>query len=228
MRTMGKRAMWAAVLGLSVLGPPLAYTYTLLNPARHWTVVPVQVCVSGAGHVSIADADRGVTATIQALNGNYPLLAGTGWNLTSVGPVVNAMPCSNRWALGDGIPTIAFDEKIKGTCGGSCLAATFTGFYHCDPPFPDSHCVIDDSDVETRRNKSDRYGGPYYSRAEPCTRGKEWSIEAIMVHEVGHQLGIGHSNVVGSTMYPSLSSCNAASAIISTDDVDALDALYPP
>ncbi len=226
----GRRTILTVGLGVVILGPTVAYTYTLLQPTRHWPSIPVQVCVTSPGHVSItqADPDGGVTATIQALNGNHPQLAGTGWNGTTAGTVVNAMSCGNRWTLGDGIPTIAFTEKIKGSCAGSCLAATFTGFYSCTSPLPDSHCVIQDADIETRANRADKSGGPYYSLYEPCTNGKEWNIEAIMVHEVGHVLGIGHSAVVGSTMYPSITSCNAAPAVISSDDAAALNALYPP
>ena len=227
--TKTKQVVLATAIASAVLLPALVYSYTLLQPARHWASVPVQICVKSPGHVSITanDPDGGVTATTQALNGIHPLLAGTGWNVVpAVGTVVNAGSCSTSWKLGDGIPTIAFDEKIKGTCSGSCLAATFTGFYHCDAPFPDGHCVIDDADVETRKNKADSFGGPYYSLYESCTRGREWNIEAIMVHEVGHVLGLGHSNVVGATMYPSVSSCNSAPATIEADDASGLDVLY--
>jgi len=220
------------LVGLTVITgliPSVAYTYTLLSPARHWTSVPVPICVVGPGHVSITsgDPDGGITATIEAINGTHTLLAGTGWNLTPVGTVATAQTCGTPWQLGDGIPTIAFNEMIPGTCTGSCLAATFTGFYHCNPAFADGHCVIDDSDVETRSNKATRAGGPYYSLYETsCRSGKEWNLEAIMVHEVGHQLGLGHTNVAGATMYPSVSSCNPAPATIEGDDRAALDALY--
>ena len=47
-----------------------------------------------------------------------------------------------------------------------------------------------------------------------------------MVHEVGHLLGIGHTNVSGATMYPSVSSCNNGPATIAADDRAALNALY--
>lgn len=221
-----------AVLAVLLLAPLAAQTYTLLQPTRHWRSIPVGVCVKSPGHVSIAanDADQGVTATIQALNGTHPSLAGgSGWNtVPSVGTVVNASACSTPWQLGDGVPTIAFSEMIAGTCSGSCLAATFIGYYHCnDPLHPDGHCLIDDADVETRRNKKDKNGGPYYSLYESgCASGREWNIEGIMVHEVGHVLGLGHSNVPGATMYPSVSSCQSAPATIEADDISGLDALY--
>ena len=224
-----KRSRILVGFGLMLLVPTAAYTYTLLSPKRHWASIPVTVCVEGPGHVSITanDLDRGVTATIQALNGTHPNLPGTGWNVTSVGTLVNAImvdtaratgPCNKSWALNDGQSTIVFTDRVKGACAGSCLAVTFTSYYNCpDPALPDGHCVIDDADVQTRRNSADKYGGPYYSLYESCTSGREWNIEAIMVHEVGHVLGIGHSGVSGSTMYPSVSSCNSGPATISAD-----------
>lgn len=232
MRASGKRLRVFGVLLAAALAPTAAWTYTLLSPARHWALTPVQVCVNGPGHVSITadDPAGGVTATVQALNNTHPLLAGTGWNADpSVGTVVNAVTtCTTPWQLGDGIPTIAFTETIPGTCAGSCLAATFVGFYSCPAGFDggDGHCRINDADVETRSNRTDRWGGPFYSLYEPCRTRKEWNIEAVMVHEVGHVLGIGHSSVVGSTMYPSVSSCNADPATLALDDQTALDILY--
>lgn len=223
------RSRWMLMaLGAAVVAPAIGFTYALLDPPRHWNQVPVHICVIGPGHKSVTanDPDGGLTATIQALNGTHPLLAGTGWNATAAGQIVSAEQCASGWSLGDGVPTIALDEKLSGTCAGSCLAATFIGYYQCDQPFPDGHCEIFDADVETRRNKADRWGGPYYSLYEPCRQGKEWNLEAIMVHEAGHQLGLGHSDVVGATMYPSVGSCNADPATIAGDDAAGLDQLY--
>ncbi|MDP2606508.1 MAG: matrixin family metalloprotease [Deltaproteobacteria bacterium] len=221
---------WIIIAIVLLLMPAAASTYVLLSPKRHWASDPV-ICVKSPGHTSIADSDKGITATINALNGSG------GWNDTSVGLVLNAVsttannsPCSNQWQLGDGQPTIAFDEVIKGACSGTCLAATFISFYDCDPVV-NGFCEILDADVLTRKNRADKSGGPYYSLSESgspqqCTPGKEWNIEAIMVHEVGHVLGIGHTNVSGATMYPSVSSCNPNGTTIEQDDKDALNALY--
>jgi hypothetical protein len=128
--------------------------------------------------------------------------------------------------LGDGVPTIAFDEMISGACGGSCLAATVVSYYDCYNSLPDGACKILDADVMTRQNWADKYGGPYYSLYEKCTGGREWDIEAILTHEAGHILGLGHSTVAGATMYPSISSCKSEGATIEADDKAGLDALY--
>ena len=47
-----------------------------------------------------------------------------------------------------------------------------------------------------------------------------------MAHEVGHVIGIGHSNVSGATMYPSVSACNTGNRTLASDDFAARDNLY--
>ena len=219
---------WITTAIALLLMPASAYTYTLLSPKRHWSAAPV-ICVKKPGHVSITDADGGVTKTIDALNNNQG-----GWNGAGLGRVLTAVStddsrCQNQWQLGDGQPTIAFDEVVKGACAGSCLAVTFVSSYDCDPVV-NGFCEILDADIQTRKNRVDKFGGPYYSESETgnpnCTQRREWSIEAIIVHEVGHVLGIGHSDVTGATMYPSISSCNPDAATIAQDDIDALSQLY--
>ena len=47
-----------------------------------------------------------------------------------------------------------------------------------------------------------------------------------MAHEVGHVIGIGHSNVSGATMYPSVSACNTGPRSLAADDINAKNDLY--
>lgn len=213
---------------LIVMGSSALSAYVLLSPRRHWASKPVTFTVA-RGHVSVADTDNGITAVVRALN-NTGLIAGSGWNICSgVGTVVSAVKnTSQSWTLNDGRPTISLRSVIGG-CGGSCLAATYTGYYSCPAGFHsgDGHCRINDSDVEGRSNTQDANGGPYYSTLEAgCTSGAEYSVEGIWVHEAGHQLGLGHSTVSGATMYPSVSSCNAGPATLTSDDCNGLNVLY--
>ena len=216
------RTRHATLLGLIVviIAVSSASAYTLLGPARHWPGSSVNFKVN-RGHISVTDGDQGVTRVVNALND-----ANVGWNSCSNNFVVNATSNpGSSWALGDGIPTVSLQSEI-GQCTGSCLAATFIGYYSCSPSFSDNHCKIQDSDVEGRVNTADANGGPYYSNGEACTAGAEYGVEGIWVHEAGHQLGLGHSSVNGSTMYPSVSSCNQGPASVASDDCRGTNKLY--
>jgi predicted Zn-dependent protease len=102
-----------------------------------------------------------------------------------------------------------------GVCSDTCLAATLTGYYVSQT----GDDRIYDADVYTNQAYQ------YYSSGESGCSG-EFDINSIMTHEVGHVIGIGHSNVSGATMYPSISACNTAPRTLASDDIAARDDLY--
>jgi len=183
--------------------------YVLLSPTRTWSSPPNYI-VDNRGLASVNDGNGGVTAVVNAINNSS-----VGWNSTSAGTVVSASAGSvSGFSLGDGVPMLNFQDP-QNACTGNCLAATFTGYF--------SGSTIFDADIVTNTSHS------WTSQGEdPGGSGcsGEFYIEGVQVHEVGHGLGIGHSNVSGATMFPSVSSCNNAPASIATDDANAIVALY--
>jgi hypothetical protein len=53
-----------------------------------------------------------------------------------------------------------------------------------------------------------------------------FDIQGIVTHEYGHILGLGHSNVGGSTMYPAISGNGVAARSIEADDIAGIKAIY--
>lgn len=53
-----------------------------------------------------------------------------------------------------------------------------------------------------------------------------YDIQGIATHELGHALGLGHSNVSGSTMWPSSLGNGVANRSIEADDIAGIRALY--
>jgi hypothetical protein len=183
--------------------------YVLLSPRRTWDSDP-NVIVDNRGQSSVADGDFGRSATRNAI------VSSAAWNGAGSGTVVNATVGSvSGWRLGDGIPMLNFRDP-QGACSGNCLAATFTGYY---TRRSNGTYRIYDADIVTST------GRDWASAGETCS-GTEFRIEGVMVHEVGHLLGIGHSSVGGATMYPSVSACNNGPASTEADDDNAINSLY--
>lgn len=199
-------ALTAAVL----LVATSAHAYVLLSPARTWDCAP-NIIVDNRGQSSITDADGGVAATVGAIVSNQA------WNGAVSGTMLTSQAGSMAsYTLGDGIPMLNFQDPIN-ACKGSCLAATFTGYYD---QRSDGTYRIFDADIVT----NGRYSWTTESEADGCS--SEFYMEGVQVHEVGHVLGLGHTDVTGATMYPSVSSCNNGPATIENDDAAGIVALY--
>lgn len=202
------RSLVLAVLALLIAGSISAYV--LLSPRRTWDNPPT-VIVDNRGLASVTDGDGGVSRTVAAITSNQA------WNGSGQGTMLNAQAGSvASWQLGDGIPMLNFDDP-ENVCSGSCLAATFTGFFSTRP---DGTVRIFDADIVTNTSFA------WTSAGEPDGCSSEFFIEGVQVHEVGHLLGLGHSNVSGATMAPTVSSCNNGPATTEADDDAAINDLY--
>lgn len=209
---MKKNALTAFVT-LALLATAVS-AFVLLDPPRTWDSPPTYI-VDNRGISSISDGSNGVTATVNAINSNQA------WNGAGAGTVVNATAGSVAgFSLGDGIPMLNFDDPLN-VCNGNCLAATFTGFFS---DRGDGTTRIDDADIVTNAD-----GFAWTSEGEdPNGSGcsSEIYVEGVEVHEVGHGLGLGHTDVSGATMFPSVAFCDNGPATIEQDDANGINALY--
>jgi Matrixin len=200
---MKKIASFATLTVLGCLTAGTLSAYVLLSPRRTWTHDP-NVIVDNRGLSSITDGDLGRGRTRTAIT------ASAAWNGAGSGTLLNATVGSvSGFRLGDGIPMLNFTDPQR-ACTGNCLAATFTGFY--------SGSTINDADIVTNTAFA------WASAGEACSN--EMYIEAVMVHEVGHLLGLSHTNVAGATMYPSVAYCNNGPASTEADDENGINNLY--
>ena len=193
---MRKHIIYTLAALLLVTASVPAFGFTLLSPVRTWASTPVPVRVYTAGNASVTDGDGGVTAVVNAVKA---------WN------VVSSSSTNQQAVRGQAPATITLNNNGK-ICNGSCLAATLTGYYTGN--------TIYDADVYT----TTRY--PFFSSRESDGCSGEYDIDGVMVHEVGHVIGLGHSNVAGATMYPSVSACNTANRTLEADDIAGKNALY--
>lgn len=203
-----KRTRLQTVLATALLlclGAGTLTAYVLLSPTRKWASDP-HVIVDNRGIPSVADGDLGRTRTRNAI------VSSSAWNGAGSGTLLTAAVGSvGAFSLGDGIPMLNFRNPF-GTCSGNCLAATYTGYY--------TGSTIYDADIVTN------YSGFNWTSAGEASCSSEIYVEAVMVHEVGHQLGLGHTNVSGATMFPSVSYCSNAPATTEADDENGVNFLY--
>jgi len=208
-----KKNILTAFVSLTLLAV-VTSAFVLLSPPRTWDSPPTYI-VDNRGISSINDGDGGVSATVAAIVSN------AAWNGAGAGVVINAVAGSVAgFTLGDGIPMLNFQDPIN-ACTGNCLAATFTGFFSTRS---DGTVRIDDADIVTNSG-----GFAWTSQNEdPGGAGcsSEIYIEGVQVHETGHGLGLGHTNVSGATMFPSVAFCDNGPASIETDDANGILALY--
>jgi hypothetical protein len=180
-----------------------ASAFVLLSPPRTWPTPPNYI-VDSRGLNSVSDGNGGINLTIAALT------SANAWNGAGSGTLVTASSGSVAgFNLGDGVPMLNFTDPI-GACTGNCLAATFTGFFNGG--------TITDADIITNTAHA------WASAGESCSN--EFFVEGVMVHEMGHALGLGHTNVNGATMFPTVSSCNNTPATTEADDEAGINTLY--
>ena len=182
--------------------------FVLLNPPRSWSSTPNYI-IDNRGLTGVNDGNGGATLTRNAIVSN------AAWNGAGSGTIVNATVGSVAgFQLGDNVPMLNFRDPIN-ACNNPCLAATFTGFF--------SGSTINDADIVTNTAVS------WTSQGEdPNGSGcnGEFYVEGVMVHEIGHGLGLGHTNVNGATMFPSVSACNNNPATTAADDEAGVNQLY--
>ena len=219
MRKLGLSLGSLAVVALLALLAGSASAYVLLSPNRTWDCPPDYIVDNRAGGVpSILDADGGRTKVINAITS-----AVDAWNSENSGTVIKAHAGSvSGFSLGDNIPMLNFTDPLS-ACTGTCLAATFTAYYS-ERSAGSGSWRINDADIVTNST-----GYNWTSQGEdPGGAGcsSEIYIEGVMVHEIGHGLGLGHTAVAGATMYASVSYCNNNPATTELDDRNGLNALY--
>lgn len=206
---MKKYSVVATLTVLSCLVASSLFAYALLSPRRTWDTPP-NIILDNRGIPSIADSDLGVTRTRNAL------LSSVAWNGAGTGTRYSVTVGSmTGFSMGDGRPFLNFRDPV-GACTGNCLAATFTGYY---AQRSNGTYRITDADIVTNYS-----GFNWASAGEACS--SEIYVEGVMVHEVGHLLGLAHSSVTGATMYPSVAYCDNGPASLATDDRNAINDLY--
>lgn len=60
----------------------------------------------------------------------------------------------------------------------------------------------------------------------PASVSSGVDIQGVACHEIGHSLGLGHTNTGGATMYPSISGTGVGQRSLSSDDIAGVQSIY--
>lgn len=63
-----------------------------------------------------------------------------------------------------------------------------------------------------------------WQTSSTCTNG--YDLAGVATHEFGHAVGLGHTNVNGATMYPSVASCDFSLSSLANDDKAGYNSIY--
>ncbi len=201
-----------AILAAHVMLTSAAAAYTLLFPARRWHDTPRLVHVDQRGLASVAgaDPDGGVSAALSAV---------TAWNSDELTPVA-ATPDAPAFMLGDGRSDLLFEDPLE-LCTGNCIAATIIAFFDTGRT---QSCgainvaAITDADIVFNTDFD------FTTESEGSACAGEVYLEAVVTHEVGHLIGLGHSSVLGALMYPVIPYC--VDKQLAQDDLAGRTVLY--
>lgn len=70
-----------------------------------------------------------------------------------------------------------------------------------------------------------RFNNAYsWQTSSGCSNG--FDLAGVSTHEFGHAVGLGHTNVSGATMYPSVSACDFSISSLANDDKAGYSSIY--
>ncbi|TMQ49351.1 MAG: matrixin family metalloprotease [Candidatus Eisenbacteria bacterium] len=141
----------------------------------------------------------GVAAAVQS--------AMTSWNNVSPAPyTLNYAGTTNAGFVTDGINSVLWGTGNG--CSGSCLALTALVLV--------SGQVITEADISLN------------DAASWNTGGSDYDVQAVVTHELGHSLGIHHTELQRSRNRPSMYATyfGVAGRSLESDDMDALNCIY--
>ena len=180
--------------------------------------------IMGAGLVDVSTFDGGHVGATQAITS----LGVAGWGVAQYASMINA--ALDIWAAASGFTNLGqvadsgTNAGAAGAAGDIRVAAWEIGasnvLAHAYQPgteaiFGPGGSIAGDVHMDVNRNWTDN--------AADTTGNGQFDIFTVMLHELGHALGLGHTNVAGSVMEPVYAGSRRT---LGADDIAGIQALY--
>src|SRR6478752_4227324 len=171
------------------------------------TIVTFQMGLGSAGRTLIDGNTSWDTAAAPALAAWNNVMARLQYNGNIASPPVSS---------GDGVNAIVFSDTVFGQRFGSGTLAVTS--------YRSSGSNIIEADVLFNRNQAfDSYRGPLRFGSNRLTIG---DIRRVLIHELGHALGLDHPDDHGQHVDAIMNSMTSNRETLSSDDVAGAQALY--
>src|SRR5205807_1847904 len=177
---------------------------------QHWpagTLVTFQMGLGSAGRTLIDGNTSWDTAAAPAL---------AAWDHVMARLQYNGIVASPPVSSGDGVNAIVFSNTVFGQKFGSGTLAVTS--------WRSSGSNITEADVLFNRNQSfDSYRGPLRFGSNRLAIG---DIRRVLIHELGHALGLDHPDDYGQHVDAIMNSMTSNRETLSRDDIAGAQALY--
>jgi len=177
------------------------YAYTFLVAGVKWPTPTVQYYINPATS-DMPEAD--VLAAIQAAANAWVIQSGANIQPSYRGKTTRSTVAMN------GTSDVFFREESNGTT----YAQTYV-WWNGSNQLIEADMIL--------------YGGSvtFFSAGSACA-GTAVYLQDAATHEFGHAFGLGHSDISGTTMYPTMNWCSTYVRTLEPDDIAGIQALYPP
>ncbi len=187
-----------ALIALLCVGAALAYNLT----GGSWRSMPVDYTVHRSLSADVSDEQAMEAMLMGHQVWNDLPCSDLEWNLAG-------RTDNTGWGRRDGENAVTWRESNWGDSGGALAITAWSG----------GRSGLTDADI--------KFNGVHHTWSHDANgvRGRT-DIASVAAHEVGHAHGLSHSNVRGSTMWPSVSSGDVDSRTLGPDDIAGTCAIY--
>lgn len=191
----------ALICGVLLLSSSMTFAYTLNG--RKW--------FSSSDAVFHLNNANGPSCCLSSSATSSAITSGArAWGIASMGSTTTL-----SGARADGVNVVSW-AKLGGTTLG---VTSYTTTDTSQSQVCNGNLIYRFQEVDVRFNRQFSW-----QTSSSCSGGHD--LTGVATHEFGHAVGLGHSSVGASTMYPSVAACDFSKSSLDSDDKAGYSAIY--